>query len=177
MVDVNAFAGAAGPSSDEPLELSPEALRRAMELLFYAYRDITAEPDRRLAAYGLGRAHHRAIHFVRRTPGMTVAELLVVLRVTKQSLARVLRQLVDRGLVVQRTDSEDRRRRRLYLTGTGRALENLVSTPQQECLSRAFRAAGPGAANGYRRVLWELLTDADRAALAGNSAGGAEQRK
>ena len=174
MVDINALAWVGRPAPEEPPDLSPEVLRRAMELLFYAYRDITAEPDRRLAAYGFGRAHHRAIHFVRRTPGMTVAELLAVLRVTKQSLARVLRQLVDRGFVVRRTDPVDRRRRRLYLTDAGEALENLVSAPQQERLSQAFRAAGPGAANGYRRVLWELVDDADRITLAGNRSGGTE---
>lgn len=168
MVDVNpATAGAralrlaSGPGGEE----SPEALRRVMELLFYAYRDITAEPDRLLAEVGFGRAHHRAIHFIRRNPGISVAELVEVLRITKQSLARVLRQLVDRGFVVQETDAQDRRRRRLYLTRAGEALENLASAPQQARLSRAFRSAGPEAVDGYLQVLWALVDETDRAAL------------
>ncbi|MDA1132354.1 MAG: MarR family transcriptional regulator [Proteobacteria bacterium] len=165
MVDVNpATAGvralrlAAG--GDEP-----EALRRVMELLFYAYRDITAEPDRLLARHGFGRAHHRAIHFIRRNPGISVAELVEVLRITKQSLARVLRQLVDRGFVVQETDAADRRRRNLYLAARGEALEDQVSAPQQGRLSRAFRDAGPTATDGALQVLWALADETDRAAL------------
>ena len=168
MVDVNpATAGARtirltkGPGEGE----SPEDLRRVMELLFYAYRDITAEPDRLLAEYNFGRAHHRAVHFIRRNPGISVAELVEALRITKQSLARVLRQLVDRGFVLQKTDSQDRRRRRLYLTRAGKALENLASAPQQQRLSRAFHSAGPEAVEGYLQVLWALADEADRTAL------------
>ena len=149
--------GVSGPMS--------EALRREMELLFYAYRNLIAEPDRLLAGYGFGRAHHRALHFIRRNPGIAVAELLPVLRVTKQSLARVLRELVNRGLVAQQADAKDRRRRRLHLTPAGQALENLVSAPQRARLAAAFQAAGPAAADGWRAVLWALLDDADRARL------------
>lgn len=148
---------------------SPEALRREMELLFYAYRNLIAEPDRLLAGYGFGRAHHRALHFIRRNPGIAVAELLPVLRVTKQSLSRVLRELLDREFVAQRPDQRDRRRRRLYLTPAGEALENRVSAPQRARLAEAFRAAGPSAVEGWRDVLWTLLDDADRAGLRSNA--------
>jgi len=168
MVDINpATAGvrAIRLSKDPGEGESPEDLRRVMELLFYAYRDITAEPDRLLAEYSFGRAHHRAVHFIRRNPGISVAELVEALRITKQSLARVLRQLVDRGFVLQETDSEDRRRRRLYLTRTGEALENLASAPQQQRLSRAFQNAGSEAVEGYLQVLWALVDETDRTAL------------
>lgn len=168
MVDLNPTTAAA-VALQAPLRSgtpnTPESLRRVMELLFYAYRDITAEPDRLLADYGFGRAHHRAIHFIRRNPGISVAELIGVLRITKQSLARVLRQLVDRQFVVQKTDPIDRRRRRLYLTKNGEILENLISAPQQERLSRAFSNAGPKAVDGYLQVLWALADATDRATL------------
>ena len=150
---------------DGASESTSEALRREMELLFYAYRNLIAEPDRLLAGYGFGRAHHRVLHFIRRNPGIAVAELLPVLRITKQSLARVLRKLVNRGLVAQQTDAKDRRRRRLYLTPAGQALEKLVSAPQRARLAAAFQAAGPTATDGWRAVLWALLDDADRTNL------------
>ena len=155
----------AGAADAGAAALAPETLRQAMELFFYGYRDVIAEPDRILAGHHFGRAHHRVIHFVRRNPGITVAELLAVLRVTKQSLARVLRQLVDRGFIVQRTDRADRRRRRLYLTRAGEALEAVVSKPQQERLRRAFADAGPEAMAGWQRVLWRLTDEEDRARM------------
>lgn len=93
-----------------------------IELLFYAYRDFTSDPDAILASYGFGRAHHRVLHFVNRRPGLTVAELLEVLRITKQSLARVLKQLVDTGFVVQVQGPRDRRQRKLYPTRKGHDL-------------------------------------------------------
>src|SRR3954463_12578715 len=107
----------------EPPEIGDEAVREGIELLFFAYRDFTAEPDAILARYGFGRAHHRVIHFVGRHPQMTVGELLAVLRITKQSLSRVLGQLVRQNFIRQQPGSHDRRQRLLELTPEGRALE------------------------------------------------------
>ena len=93
-----------------------------IELLFFAYRDFVSEPDDVLAKFGFGRAHHRVLHFVNRNPGMKVAELLDILKITKQSLGRVLKQLVDEGYVVQKEGANDRRQRLLYVTSKGEAL-------------------------------------------------------
>lgn len=152
-------------SSINPLFLREEELRQGIELLFYAYRDFTAEPDSILARYGFGRAHHRAIHFINRTPGMTVAELLAILRITKQSLSRVLSQLVEEGYVEQRKGTRDRRQRLLYLTDKGRALEREVSEPQRALVAQAYREAGAEAVEGYRKVLLGLINEDDRAAI------------
>ncbi|MFZ3235587.1 MAG: MarR family transcriptional regulator, partial [Stellaceae bacterium] len=110
-----------------PTAASEDAVRDGIELLFFAYRDFTAEPDAILARYGFGRAHHRVIHFVGRHPHMTVSELLGILRITKQSLSRVLGELVQQGFVAQRPGAHDRRQRLLELTAAGRALERAVS--------------------------------------------------
>ncbi len=152
-------------SSINPLFLREEELRQGIELLFYAYRDFTAEPDSILARYGFGRAHHRAIHFINRTPGMTVAELLAILRITKQSLSRVLSQLVEEGYVEQRKGTRDRRQRLLHLTDKGRALEREVSEPQRARVAQAYREAGAEAVEGYRKVLLGLINEDDRAAI------------
>lgn len=108
-----------------------------IELLFFAYRDFTSDPDAILARYGFGRAHHRVLHFVNRRPGLTVADLLDVLRITKQSLARVLKQLVDGGYIVQVQGPRDRRQRELYVTNKGHELALALAMPQ----SRRIRAA------------------------------------
>jgi DNA-binding MarR family transcriptional regulator len=142
-----------------------EDLRQAIELLFFAYRDMTAEPDEMLARTGLGRAHHRVIHFVGRNPGITVADLLAILRISKQSLARVLKDVVERGLVRQFRDDGDQRRRPLHLTGAGVVLETSLSAVQQKRLSRAFAAAGATAVDGWRTVLRALVEPADRERL------------
>lgn len=152
-------------SSLNPLFLREEELRQGIELLFYAYRDFTAEPDSILAQYGFGRAHHRAIHFINRNPGMTVAALLAILRITKQSLSRVLGQLVAEGYVEQRKGVRDRRQRLLYLTDKGRELERRVSAPQRARVARAYREAGAEAVEGYRKVLLGLINEDDRAAI------------
>ena len=124
-----------------------------IELLFFAYRDFTSDPDQILAELGFGRAHHRILHFVNRTPGLTVAELLDVLKITKQSLARVLKQLIDTGHVVQVRGPRDRRQRELYPTTKGRELALALARPQ----SRRIRAALEGAAGGDRRVIERFL--------------------
>jgi DNA-binding MarR family transcriptional regulator len=147
----------------EALAAREDAVRDGIELLFFAYRDFTAEPDAILARYGFGRAHHRVIHFVGRHPQITVSELLVILRITKQSLSRVLGELVQRGLIVQRPGAHDRRQRRLELTPEGRALEREVSAPQRARVAEAYRQAGGAAVEGFRRVLLAIIADsADR---------------
>lgn len=155
MVDVKT-----GPN---PLFLREEELRQAMELLFFAYRDFTAVPDRILARYGFGRAHHRVIYFVGRNPQITVSELLRILQITKQSLSRVLGQLVREGFIVQRPGLRDRRQRRLELTDKGRALERELTEAQRQIVARAYREAGAEAVEGFRRVLLGLIEEDDRA--------------
>lgn len=121
----------------EPLTSDDVSELDYIELMFFAYRDFTADADRILAKIGFGRAHHRALYFINRKPGLNVAELLDILSITKQSLARVLRQLLDNGYIVQRMGAADRRQRLLYPTRAGRALILELSRPQ----SRRIRAA------------------------------------
>ncbi len=117
-----------------------------VELLFFAYRDFTSHPDEILAEFEFGRAHHRVLHFVEHYPGLRVADLLDILKITKQSLARVLRQLVASGFIEQRLGKADRRERRLYTTEAGRHLARRLLEPQidrvREALSRSGDAAG-----------------------------------
>jgi DNA-binding MarR family transcriptional regulator len=146
-----------------PLFLRDEELRQGIELLFYAYRDFTAEPDEILEQYGFGRAHHRVVHFVGRHPGMTVSELLTILRITKQSLSRVLSQLVRQGFIRQHPGPEDRRQRLLELTEKGHELERQLSAPQRARVANAYRAAGAEAVEGFRTVLLGIIArEADR---------------
>ncbi len=145
-----------------PLFLREEELRQGIELLFFAYRDFTAEPDAILAEYGFGRAHHRVIYFVGRHPGITVSELLEILRITKQSLSRVLGQLVRERFIVQRTGVRDRRQRLLDLTEKGVELERQLTERQRARIARAYREAGAEAVEGFRKVLLGLVDEADR---------------
>ena len=145
-----------------PLFLREEELREGIELLFYAYRDFTSDPDAILREYGFGRAHHRVVHFVGRNSGITVAQLLVILRITKQSLSRVLGQLVEGDFIRQQRDATDRRRRLLMLTDRGVELERQLSKPQRQRVARAYREAGAVAVAGYRRVLLGLINEAER---------------
>jgi DNA-binding MarR family transcriptional regulator len=145
-------------SAANPLFLREEELRQGIELLFYAYRDFTAEPDEMLARYGFGRAHHRVIYFVGRHPGMSVTELLGILRITKQSLSRVLSQLVDQGFITQRTGERDRRRRLLDLTEKGIELERRLSENQRQRVARAYREAGAQAVEGFRKVMLGIIS-------------------
>ena len=154
MVDIN--------SGVSLLFLREEDLRKGMELLFYAYRDFIAEPDAILADYKFGRAHHRVIHFVGGNPGITVSELLSILRITKQSLSRVLSQLVREGFVTQTTGTVDRRQRLLKLTHVGIELERQLSQSQRERIARAYREAGAEAVEGYRKVLLGMINTEDQ---------------
>ena len=133
-----------------------------VELLFFAYRDFTGEADTELAAFGFGRAHHRVLHFVNRQPGLRVADLLSILRITKQSLARVLKELVDRGFIVQEAGAEDRRERRLHLTEQGRRLARRLAELQSERIRAALRAAGPNAEETARAFLLGMIGPEER---------------
>jgi DNA-binding MarR family transcriptional regulator len=143
----------------EPDLLAPrdETIRQGIELLFFAYRDFTAEPDAILAQYGFGRAHHRVVHFVGRHPQMTVGDLLGILRITKQSLNRVLGQLVRQGFIVQHRGAQDRRQRLLELTPSGRELERGLSELQRARIAAAYRQAGAQAVEGFRAVLLGII--------------------
>jgi len=151
-----------GTSGENLLFLTDEQLRKGIEAMFFAYRGFTADPDRILAEMSYGRAHHRALHFVNRAPGTTVNNLLSVLGVTKQSLNRVLRTLIEDGLVEARVGNRDRRERHLYLTETGAALEHRLSKAQRARMRAAYRAAGPDAVAGFRRVLEAMMDETSR---------------
>jgi DNA-binding MarR family transcriptional regulator len=145
--------------------------------LFFAYRDFTNAADVLLEEMGLGRAHHRVLHFVGRNPGMTVSELLGILRITKQSLARVLGDLVTRDLVAQAPGGTDRRQRLLTLTATGAALERRLFARQRARLAPAFRAAGPEAFAGFQAVMRAIMDPEARALLdAADPPGGPDVR-
>ena len=135
-----------------------------VELLFFAYRDFTGDPDEILSAYGFGRAHHRVVHFVGRNPGMTVAALLDILRITKQSLSRVLKELIEKGYVTQKEGAEDRRQRLLYLSPTGDALWNKLITPQLARFEEAIRHLGEEDASLYHDMLLQLISPENREA-------------
>src|SRR5882757_9191390 len=140
-------------SGDEPLW-------DIIELLFFAYRDFVGDPDEVLKEFGFGRAHHRVLHFVNRHPGMKVADLLEVLKITKQSLGRVLKQLVDQGYVVQKEGANDRRQRLLYVTPKGEQLAMKLAGLQTERIARALGEIGPNAHEAARRFLVAMI-DAD----------------
>jgi DNA-binding MarR family transcriptional regulator len=147
----DAGASAAFPSESD--------IRIAQDLLFFAYRDFTNAADVALEELGLGRAHHRALHFIGRNPGITVSELLAILRITKQSLARVLSELVEQGYVAQTQGHEDRRQRLLTLTGSGRALERRLFDRQMACLAPAYAGAGAAAVAGFRAVMTGIMDE------------------
>jgi DNA-binding MarR family transcriptional regulator len=143
--------------SEQLLFLTDDQLRQAIELMFFAYRGFTSDPDRILTEFGYGRAHHRALHFINRRPGLTVNALIEILGVTKQSLNRVLRQLVEDGLVESRIGRVDRRQRNLFLTERGRGLEAELSAAQRRRMRAAFSNAGPEAVAGFRTVLEQMI--------------------
>ncbi len=147
------------PKGQALLFLTDEQLRKGIEAMFFAYRGFTADPDRILATKDYGRAHHRAIHFIHRSPGTTVNNLLGILGVTKQSLNRVLRKLVEDGLVVSRVGTQDKRERHLYLTDDGIGFERALSDAQTARMRGAYRAAGPEAVAGFRRVLEAMMDE------------------
>ncbi|ESW77354.1 MarR family transcriptional regulator [Mesorhizobium sp. LSJC285A00] len=136
-----------------------------IELFFFAYRDFTSDPDQILADYGFGRAHHRVLHFVNRRPGLTVAELLDVLKITKQSLARVLKQLIDTDHIVQLQGPRDRRQRELYPTAKGRALALALARPQSRRIRAALEDSGASERPLIERFLEAMVNPELRAQI------------
>jgi DNA-binding MarR family transcriptional regulator len=173
MADINSESGSVmrSPALADPPgreESDPARASRAtdliscVELFYFAYRDFTCDPDAILAQYGFGRAHHRVLHFVHRNPGLKVAELLDILKITKQSLARVLKQLVDEGFIIQRAGNEDRRERRLYLSAKGTRLTDKLTQIQVKRIEGALAKLGPGADTLASRFLFAMITEKDR---------------
>ena len=133
-----------------------------IELLFFAYRDFVSDPDVLLKELGFGRAHHRVVHFVGRDPGMTVAQLLDILRITKQSLGRVLKDLIDQDYIYQKEGDSDRRQRLLHLTARGESLRHDLMAPQIARIRRALEQSGRDAGRHYRTVLTHLVSPENR---------------
>jgi DNA-binding MarR family transcriptional regulator len=150
------------PTGESLLFLTDEQLRKGIEAMFFAYRGFTSDPDRILEGMDYGRAHHRAVHFINRSPGTTVGNLLTILGVTKQSLNRVLRTLFDDGLVEARVGKHDKRERHLHLTEKGAALERALSDAQRARMRAAYRSAGPQAVHGFRTVLEAMMDPEQR---------------
>jgi DNA-binding MarR family transcriptional regulator len=146
----------------EPAAAASEPCFDLIELLFFAYRDFVGDPDEVLAKLGFGRAHHRVLHFVNRNPGMKVADLLDVLKITKQSLGRVLKQLIDEGYVVQKEGANDRRQRLLYVSATGEALAMKLAGLQTARIARVLAELGPGARDAARGFLAAMIDAKDR---------------
>ena len=166
MPDVNLSTPSSDPDSRSTEERSPASrsgdLRwDIIELLFFAYRDFVGDADHELEVFGFGRAHHRVLHFVHRYPGLKVADLLEVLRITKQSLGRVLKQLLDEGYIVQKTGNNDRRQRLLFATAKGEALVGKLAGLQTDRINRALRDIGPSGADTVRRFLRAMIDHDD----------------
>jgi len=156
------------PSHDRPARPSDargggdEPIWDIIELLFFAYRDFVSDPDHVLERFKFGRAHHRVLHFVNRNPGIKVADLLDILKITKQSLGRVLKQLVDQGYVVQQEGANDRRQRLLFVTAKGETLALKLAGLQTTRIARALAELGPGAHEAARRFLSAMIDAGDR---------------
>jgi DNA-binding MarR family transcriptional regulator len=164
MADIN-FPSLDGPASAAaPGRAAPEmaTVWDIIELLFFAYRDFVSEPDDALARFSFGRAHHRVLHFVNRNPGMKVAELLDILKITKQSLGRVLKQLIDQGYVLQKEGANDRRQRLLFVTPKGEALALKLAALQSARISRALAELGPNAHEAACRFLVAMIDHDNR---------------
>jgi DNA-binding MarR family transcriptional regulator len=150
------------PPPTPVVDVGEAEMRLAQDLLFFAYRDFTTVADKVLEELGFGRAHHRALHFIGRNRGITVSALLAILRITKQSLARVLNALVDQGYVAQAPGFEDRRLRLLSLTEKGEALERRLFEAQRDRIAQAYRVAGPQAVQGFRAVMRAMMDQGAR---------------
>jgi DNA-binding MarR family transcriptional regulator len=168
MADINSEAlgglrRSAGERAEAATPVAPDPrLITVVELLFFAYRDFTREADAVLAEFGLGRAHHRVLHFVNRNPGLRVADLLEVLKITKQSLARVLKQLVDEGWIAQQTGTDDRRERLLRVTENGAGLARRLDQIQAVRVAGALAAGGLGSEETVRRFLYNMISTEER---------------
>src|SRR6266567_6183405 len=149
-------------SSAERAGRGNEPIWDVIELLFFAYRDFIGDPDDVLLKLSFGRAHHRVLHFVNRNPGMKVADLLEILNITKQSLGRVLKQLVDQGYVLQKEGAQDRRQRLLYVTPKGEALALKLAGLQTERIGQALSQLGPNAHEAACRFLTAMINADNR---------------
>jgi DNA-binding MarR family transcriptional regulator len=157
MADVN-FNAAMPHAVKAPVQATPEPLRwDIIELLFFAYRDFVGDPDHVLDQFGFGRAHHRVVHFVHRYPGLKVADLLDVLRITKQSLGRVLKQLLDEGYIVQKSGEVDRRQRLLFATAKGEALVAEMAGLQTTRIEHALKDFTPSDVAAIKRFLGGMI--------------------
>jgi DNA-binding MarR family transcriptional regulator len=154
------------PGSDPAMEAAaapvPPSLVSFMELFYFAYRNFTSDPDAVLERYGFGRAHHRVLHFVHRNPGLKVAELLDILKITKQSLARVLKELREKGFIAQRPGPADLRERRLYLTTKGVRLTDKLTELQVRRIAHALKEAGGEADDVTRKFLLAMIEPHER---------------
>jgi len=162
MADINFSNSSLTPDpkvgEGRPAATAPAGLRwDIIELLFFAYRDFVGDADNELEAFGFGRAHHRVLHFVYRYPGLKVADLLDVLRITKQSLGRVLKQLLDEGYIVQKAGNNDRRQRLLFATAKGEALVAKLAGLQTDRLNRALRDIAPSGVDAIRQFLGAMI--------------------
>ena len=160
-VSITTASKSRSPSAPEPAAPA-EPYFDLIELLFFAYRDFVGDPDEVLAKLSFGRAHHRVLHFVNRNPGMRVADLLDILKITKQSLGRVLKQLIDEGYVVQKAGANDRRQRLLYVSPAGEALALKLAGLQTARIARVLAEQGPGAREAARRFLAGMIDAQDR---------------
>jgi DNA-binding MarR family transcriptional regulator len=166
MADINFSGAPLGPDSGtaEGRSAAPALANLRwdiIELLFFAYRDFVGDADHELEVFGFGRAHHRVLHFVRRYPGLKVADLLDVLRITKQSLGRVLKQLLDEGYIVQKTGNNDRRQRLLFVTAKGEALVAKLAGLQTDRIDRALREISSEGADTVRQFLRAMIDHDD----------------
>jgi DNA-binding MarR family transcriptional regulator len=165
MADISLTTPSKTRSATAAVETAAEARQPywdLIELLFFAYRDFVGDPDQVLERLGFGRAHHRVLHFVNRNPGMKVAELLDVLKITKQSLGRVLKQLIDEGYVMQKEGADDRRQRLLYVSPAGEALALKLAALQTARIGRVLDELGPDARETARRFLAGMIDAEDR---------------
>src|SRR5689334_13505985 len=181
MADINFSSPQAAPDSRSG-EARPAPARDAslrwdiIELLFFAYRDFVGDADHELEVFGFGRAHHRVMHFVYRYPGLKVADLLDVLRITKQSLGRVLKQLLDEGYIVQKTGNNDRRQRLLYATAKGEALVGKLAGLQTDRINRALGTIDPAGQEAVRQFLRAMLDRDDPAKVLETIFGGGSRK-
>ncbi|MFL6828486.1 MAG: MarR family winged helix-turn-helix transcriptional regulator [Bradyrhizobium sp.] len=165
MADINFSSNPASdamkPEGRSPGPRAGDVRWDIIELLFFAYRDFVGDADHELEAFGFGRAHHRVLHFVHRYPGLKVADLLDVLRITKQSLGRVLKQLLDEGYIVQKTGNNDRRQRLLFASTKGEALVAKLAGLQTDRINRALRDIRPDSVDTVRQFLRAMIDHDD----------------
>jgi DNA-binding MarR family transcriptional regulator len=144
-----------------PLFLSEKEIRKIIELMFFSYRDFTSEPDALLEKINFGRAHHRVIYFVGKKEKITIKELLSILQITKQSLSRVLNQLVKEKYIIL-SIGEDKRTKNLSLTNKGHKLENELSTIQIKKIKNILKDANEDNIDGFKTILYEMIDDKNK---------------